>query len=973
MPGLRFYVLLTCLFLLNAGHPQGMNRLPVLLTDSLKAHKEGFALHTFSWRFHTMDGRDYSDPAIPDSTWAVTTTAFGRTGQPNGWNGSGWFRLWLKADDNLIDKVLAFRISQTGAAEIYFDGKKIGEAGKIGKTKRETHSARAPFSVYPFILSDHRQHLLAVRYVNEQPPFPEYVAFRLWAGTYEQLSSRALDSLKMNSFLLASIGAQLAFVLLHLALFAFYPKQRLNLYYSLFLFATSAVLYLRYLTVGTSDPYLQRITADLFETGIIMAAFLAAILLYGVSDDHLPRKRILISAVLGSLTLLDYFLQYRNASGATIFWLEIFYFLLVMADGLFALVRAMLRRKPRIWLIGTGMLTLTLFYLVVGSDLFGLMKGNDELIGKWMSIGLLAIPLSFSVYLALDFSAVNRSLSARLKEVQELSELSLAQETEKNRILAGQADQLEKTVAARTLEVRSQAQKLQEMDALKSRFIVNLTHEFRTPLSLIIGPAGLIAENAGTDAERKQGKLIQENAQQLLLLINQLLDLSKLEEGKMEIVNAEADILGIATAVLLPFSNAAMQKQVTLALKSRFSKLRGVVDEGKLTMILRNVLSNAIKFSLPGGEIHVTVDLEKAQQPTALVFTVADQGIGISAAKLPYVFDRFYQADSSDTRSNEGSGIGLALTRELVELMNGTIAIDSTENVGTVVRIRLPVNITLANIGDRDLSLQAEKGATQTDEKDDLTNDGPLLLIIEDHDQLRAFISETLNVKFRTLTARNGEEGIQLAKKHIPDLVITDLMMPGMDGYEVCGKLKTQELTSHIPVMMVTAKNALESRNKGWSAGADAYLSKPFEPAELLALADGLIGNRLLLQERYRREEAWKPAVGALPPQELPFLEKVRNLINSNLANELFGVDQLCDSIGLSKAQLHRKLKNTLGHSPGDLIRMIRLQQALQLLKSGELTVAEIAYSVGFGNPASFSTSFSNYFGYAPRDVKNDH
>jgi len=962
--------MLTCLLILSEGHLHGMNRVPVLRADSLKINKEGFALHNFSWRFHVGDGSDYSDPAIADSTWAVTTTVFGSVGQPKGWNGNGWFRLWLKADGNLINKILALRISQTGAAEIYLDGKKIGGTGIIGKTKMGTRSARTPFSVYPFIISDHRQHLLAVRYVNEQPPFPEYVAFRLWAGTYEQLATRAIDGLKINSFLLPSIGAQLALVLLHLALFAFYPKQRLNLYYSLLVFAAAAVLYLRYLTVGTDDPYMQRITADLFEAGIIVTAFLSGIFLYGVSYDHLPRRRVFIIAALGLLTLLDYFLQYRNPSGTPTFWLEIFYFLLVMADGLLALVRAVKRRKPRVWLIGAGMLTVTIFYLVVGSDLFGLMKGNNELIAKWMSIGLLAIPLSFSVYLALDFADVNRSLSARLREVEELSELNLAQETEKNRILAGQADQLEKTVAARTLEVRSQAQKLQEMDALKSRFMVNLTHEFRTPLSLIMGPAGLLAEKAGTNAERKQGELIRENAQQLLLLINQLLDLSKLEEGKMEIVNEESDVLAMVTDVLKPFGGIAAQKGVTIEFSSQCRKLNAIIDAGKLTMIIRNLVSNAVKFSLNGGKITIIVAVEENPDTTEMIFNIADQGIGIPASKLPYVFDRFYQADASDTRANEGSGIGLALTRELVELLGGSIHIESTENIGTTLHVNLPVTGVRTVTGENLVSLITRPEPKNEEEFGNLTDEKPLLLIIEDHDQLRQFISVTLGAQFRILTAANGKDGLQIAEKYIPDLIITDLMMPVMDGYELCHQIKMQELTSHIPVLMLTAKSAADSRTKGWEAGADAYLSKPFEPAELLAIVEGLIKTRKQLQERYLREEAWKPATGSLPPQELNFMEKVRDLIEGQLENELFGVDMLGDMIGLSRAQLHRKLKNTTGHSPGDLIRIVRLQQALNLLKAGETTVAEVAYKVGFNSPASFSTSFSNYFGYTPSEVK---
>lgn len=598
------------------------------------------------------------------------------------------------------------------------------------------------------------------------------------------------------------------------------------------------------------------------------------------------------------------------------------------------------------------MFIVTLFFFLVGSDIFGLMKGDDDRINQWMSIGLLSFPLTFSVYLALDFADTNRDLWLRLREIEALSEITRQQEAEKYALITNQARELELTVSERTKEVRKQADQLREMDAVKSRFVVNLTHELRTPLSLIMGPAGQLQQRLTEPNDRKNASLISTNAGKLLRLINQLLDLNKLEAGKMELQWEAADITAILSTTVESFEGLAIQNHVQLRCSSVQETLLVMTDAPKLEMILHNLLSNAVKFSKPQGL--VTVNLTRDQQ--TFTITVKDHGSGIPEAQLPYVFDRFYQADTSDRRQHEGSGVGLSLTKELVELMNGQIVINSMVDWGTEVKITLPLKEIRALTASSILPITSEL---------------PVVLIIEDNTELREFMRDLLAGHYTVITAANGNDGLTIAIQQVPDLVITDLMMPLMDGYQVCSELKAQVLTSHIPVIMLTAKTSVGSKTQGWRTGADAYLTKPFNQQELLALLQNLIENRKRLLEQYRREDAWAKASERLPSKDQQFVTRVREVIEAHLDNDQLSVDLLADKVNLSKAQLHRKLKGSIGQAPGDLIRIVRLQHAHQLLKAGAGTVSEIAYRVGFNSPATFSTSFSNHYGYPPSGVKS--
>jgi DNA-binding response OmpR family regulator len=359
---------------------------------------------------------------------------------------------------------------------------------------------------------------------------------------------------------------------------------------------------------------------------------------------------------------------------------------------------------------------------------------------------------------------------------------------------------------------------------------------------------------------------------------------------------------------------------------------------------------------------------------------VKDTGVGIAQEELGRIFDRFYQVDDSSTRKDSGTGIGLALVQELVKLMEGSIAVESQPGHGTQFTITLPFTETRKEW--ETANLQAENGkmgfnqgltATETaDVRDEV--DQPVLLIVEDNPDVRHYISECLKGQYKLSTSENGAQGIDKARDIIPDLIISDVMMPEKDGFELCKTLKADELTSHIPIVLLTARADVESRIAGLKRGADAYLAKPFEPAELLAQVENLIALRRQLQKRYTLVEQL-PQMPSTDPElalEDAFVLKIRELVNEHIQNEEFDIPQLSRSLGMSRSQLFRKVKALTGTSPSLLIRSIRLQKAQFLLLNTALTISEVAYEVGFSTPAYFSTAFLEAFGKSPGEWRQN-
>lgn len=934
------------------------------ISDTAIVNGKSISLEKTFWRFTPSDDSTYALPGYADTGWISASIKFGQNDAPPGWKGYGWFRIWIKKN-NEYARTLGLRLNQDGASVLYLDGQRIGSIGRFSANPEQAVVARAPYTIFPLSLTDTLPHLLAVRYCNFDPAFSDFAGLQAWLSDMHTVNERAKKEQRFYDRLLVSVAIQMMLVVLHLLLFLFYPRQKVHLYYSLFVSVTAMAGLARVLTIITNNPYWQYTAYQVFFSMLTLIPFTSALLFYQVSLNRIPRRRLwIVSAIM--LTLLVYFFSVWSPSflkndGLFVYAINIFT-TLVFIDGTLMIGRAIHRGNKRLWLIAIAMCVSLIASVIVGSNLFNWFN-LLEVMGIMHATSLL-LPIFFSVYLALQVADTNRHLEQQLLENKRLAQQDLAREQEKNKWMQEQAERLEQTVVERTEQVQRQADQLREMDRVKSRFFVNLTHEFKTPLTLIMNPARELLQISQEALTRQYAGFIVQNSERLQQLINQLLDLSKLENGQPEIVTQPLELVQWTRNHIALFQSLARHKNIRLSFHSSLQELWIDADADKLEKMLHNLLSNAIKFSHTNGLVEVQTAYLKENRFT---ITVKDQGIGIPASKLPYIFDRFYQVDASDTRSREGAGIGLSLTKELARLLGGEITALSQEGHGSCFVLTLPYKPAMP-----DESSTPESGesiplpADLTAAEDRLPGGRPLILIVEDNPNLRQFMSLSLAEKYQVLSAADGGEGTRLALEQIPSIIITDIMMPERNGYELCEILKTDDRSSHIPVIMLTAKADYDSRIQGIETGADAYLAKPFDKRELIAVTENLLRNRQQLRDKYSKDPIWLSGLKDLPSMEQAFIEKVRTSIAARLDDPGYGADQLAGDLALSRTQLHRKLKQLIDQSPGELIRIIRMQRAHALLQNRTATVAEVAYMVGYGNPANFSTSFSRHFGYPP-------
>ncbi len=532
---------------------------------------------------------------------------------------------------------------------------------------------------------------------------------------------------------------------------------------------------------------------------------------------------------------------------------------------------------------------------------------------------------------------------------------------------------------------RVNARKLHELDMLKIRFFTNISHEIRTPLSLILGPLEKMLNKKVDSNEVKENlKMMQRNAISLNNLVNQLLDFRKLQTSNLKMNLTEADLVEFIRNIVNSFKNFAIEKQVNLKFITLKKRLFVSFDPDIIEKILNNLLSNAFKFTEPGGNITISLSLifdtndddfsgeEKEKQFVEI--SVKDTGVGISESNLNKIFNRFFQA--SHEKDHSGVGIGLALVKELVSLHKGKIFVTSKPGKGTKFTIHIPHFRSVAEFIEEPADYRSGQAGLLssnnllTDETGDNLH-SRIMLIVDDNPDMRQFIVGNFSEGFKTLEARNGEEGWDLALKTVPDIIISDILMPDVDGYELCKRLKNDERTSHIPVLLLTALHSKDHELKGLTTGADDYITKPFDLSVLQAKVENMLSIRDSLREKYARTMILEPTKVVLTSPDEMFLKKAIEVIERNISDSNLDIENFAVKVGVSRMQLYRKLHALTNMTVKEFIRHIRLKRAAQMLVQHKLNISEVAYKVGFKDLSHFRKCFKQEFGMSATEYLN--
>lgn len=532
---------------------------------------------------------------------------------------------------------------------------------------------------------------------------------------------------------------------------------------------------------------------------------------------------------------------------------------------------------------------------------------------------------------------------------------------------------------------QKEAERMHALDMMKIRFFTNVSHEFRTPLSLILSPLDKIAATLNAD-NKKHLQLVQRNARRLLTLVNQLLDFRKLEMQEFKLVLSRGDIIAAIKEAVFSFDDMAEKKNVPLSFQTQIDTLDTLFDKDKLEKILFNLLSNAFKFTPQHGRIEVVVSqATDAVKGNVLQIQVKDTGIGISAENQAQIFERFFQSDITEAIINQGSGIGLAITKEFVKLHGGEIQVESEVNKGSCFSVSLPLP-SPGTLTEEDNSLPETTSVAESREEYKVDSDDhpptetvkhktvrETILLVEDNEDFRFYLKENLRHWFIVTEASNGKEGWKQIQLQQPDLIVTDIMMPLMNGLELARKVRMDSRTSHIPVVLLTAMSTEEQELEGFETGANDYITKPFNFEILLSRLRNLLQHRKMVRKEFVKKLEVNPAEVAVTPLDEKFMQQALEVVEQHMSNPDFSVEELSKQLYLSRVAVYKKVLSLTGKTPIEFIRLLRLKRAARLLSNSQLTVAEVAYEVGFNNPKYFARYFKEEFGVLPSQYKGDH
>ena len=516
---------------------------------------------------------------------------------------------------------------------------------------------------------------------------------------------------------------------------------------------------------------------------------------------------------------------------------------------------------------------------------------------------------------------------------------------------------------ARIAQDRLEAKRLHELDLMKIKFFTNISHEFRTPLTLILTPIERFLKTTSDPQNQKHYQMIHRNAKRLLTLVNQLLDFRKMEANQHRLSLATGDLIDFIKSITESFSDLSNDRRVRLHFHSNMNEFLTLFDRDKMEKILFNLLSNAFKFTHSGGKIDVSVrDVAYREELHTIRISVEDTGIGIPQERLNDVFNRFFQLDNdSSLHLNHGSGIGLSITKEFVEMHEGTIWVESEVDKGSSFIFELPMKKLTEYLDTEDVVDHLEEDDSPVIHQEDKAT----IMLTDDNADFRFYLKDNLKEVYNIYEAPNGKEAWRKILQKLPDLVVTDIMMPEVNGIDLCKKIKNDPRTAHIPVILLTAHYSDDQKLEGFEAGAIEYITKPFNFEILVQTIKSAIQLQKLIHAQEHRVEA-KPQEIEITSLDEKFITKALEVVNSNISNANFSVQELSSEMAVSRGQLYKKVLELTGKTPIEFIREVRIKRAAALLERSQLNVAEVAYNVGFNNPKYFTKYFKKAYKVLP-------